>query len=168
MKMKLERELKGLLKSFSFAFRGIKKSIMSERNMRIHVTAAAFLLIFSYFYHFSRVEYALLFLAISSVIATEMMNTAVEAVVDMVSPAYSRAAQVAKDIAAGAVFVSAIFSVGVGLLLYLDFSVMTEIFQFFIANPLLIISLACAVAIGIMFIFKGAPRHSSKVRPKNK
>lgn len=131
--------------------------------MRIHLTVTAFLLLFSYFYHFTRAEYALLLLAISSVIACEMMNTAVEAVVDMVSPTYSKAAQVAKDIAAGAVFVAAIFAVAVGLLLYINLAALAEILDFFRTNPLLIVALLCLVAIGVIFIFKGLPpMHKSR------
>ncbi|MEG0614463.1 MAG: diacylglycerol kinase family protein [Oscillospiraceae bacterium] len=153
--MKIEKELKGLAKSFTFAFRGIKNCVLSERNMRIHLVVTVFLLVFSAFYDFSKIEYILLFLAISSVIACEMMNTAVEAVVDMVSPSYSKHAQVAKDIAAGAVFVSAIFALVVGFFLFYDVKIFVQIFDFFTKNPFLIVALLAAVSIGLIFIFKG-------------
>ena len=153
--MKIDKELKGLAKSFTFAFRGIKKCIISERNMRIHIVITIFTLIFSLFYNFSKTQYILLLLTISSVIATEIMNTAVEAVVDLVSPSYNKLAQIAKDIAAGAVFVSAIFAVAVGLILFFNINKFIEIINFFTSRPILIIVLISAIILGFIFIFKG-------------
>lgn len=151
----VNKELKGLAKSFTYAFRGIRSCILSERNMRIHLTTAFFLLLFSPFYQFTKGEFCLLFLTIGLVISCEMMNTAVEAVVDMVSPSYSRLAQVAKDIAAGAVFVAALASAGVGLILYLDWEAIGRILLFFQETPWLILLLVFFVLMGLLFVFKG-------------
>lgn len=153
--MKIDKELRGLAKSFTFAFRGIKKCIISERNMRIHIVITVFTLIFSLFYNFSKTEYILLLITISSVIASETMNTAVEAVVDLVSPSYNKLAQIVKDIAAGAVFVSAIFAVAIGLILFFDVNKFIEIINFFSLRPLLIIALILSIILGLFFIFKG-------------
>jgi len=87
--------------------------------MRIHVTIGASALVAALLLRFSADELALLFVMITVVLVLEMVNTVVEAAVDLASPAYHPLAKVAKDVAAGAVLVSAIGSVLVGLLLFL-------------------------------------------------
>lgn len=153
--MKIEKELKGLTKSFTFAFRGIRNCILSERNMRIHIVITVFMFLLSLFYNFSRTEYILLLLTISSVIACEMLNTAVEAFVDLAAPSYNKLAQITKDIAAGAVLVSAIIAVAIGIILFWDIDKFAEIISFFNCNPLLLIALLIAAIAGLIFIFKG-------------
>lgn len=154
-KMKIKKELKGLSKSFNFAFRGIKNCIISERNMRIHIVISIFVLFFSSFYDFSKTDYVLLFLAISSVISCEMMNTAVESIVDLTSPSFNKLAQIAKDIAAGAVFVSAFFAAVIGFILFFDINKFIEIFSFFAENIPLLLLFAVCVVFSLIFIFKG-------------
>lgn len=132
--------------------------------MRIHLTVTIFLLFFSPFYHFSKAEYALLFLAIGLVISNELMNTAIEAVVDMVSPSYSKGAEAAKDIAAGAVFISAFFAAIIGIILYLDFDVLKNILRFFISYPVLFLALIVLVVLGMVFIFHRTGSEKSKIK----
>lgn len=107
-----------LLKSFRFAFAGIKVG-MKERNMRIHITCAIIVIIAGIFTHLSAVEWLILILTISLVIGMEMVNTAIENVVDLVSPEYHPLAKVAKDVAAGAVLVFAIASVIIGIIIFI-------------------------------------------------
>lgn len=104
----------------------------------------------------------MLFLAIGLVISSELMNTAVEAVVDMVSPSYSKGAGIAKDIAAGAVFVSAFFAAIIGIMLYLDFAVLKSILEFFLRYPIFIFVLVILIVLGILFIFYGTGTHKIK------
>lgn len=159
--MKLDKELKGLAKSFTFAFRGIRNCINSERNMRIHITITLFMLMFSVFYDFTEAQYAVLILSSGFVIGSEMMNTAIEAVVDMVSPTYSKMAQVAKDIAAGAVFISALSAFCIGVMFYFDIDIFKKIYLFFITEPVFIPILIFLIVTAVFFIFGG-------VRKKNK
>jgi diacylglycerol kinase len=108
---------KCLMKCFRYAFDGIVYSFLSQRNMKIHSVAAAGALIAAWYAGLSPVEIAVLVLAIAGVFTAELFNTAVETVVDMVSPEQHRLAKVAKDVAAGAVLVMAIAAVLVGWLL---------------------------------------------------
>lgn len=132
--------------------------------MRIHLVTTVFLLLFSPFYHFSKAEYALLFLAIGLVISSELMNTAIEAVVDMISPSYSKGAETAKDIAAGAVFVSALSAAVIGIILYLDFAVLKNILEFFLRYPVSILALIVLVVSGIIFIFHRTNSEKPKIK----
>lgn len=156
-RMKIRKDLNGLAKSFSYAFDGIKFCIKNERNMRIHITAAFYVIAFSFFYNFTKAEYCLIFLTISSVIVTEMLNTAVETLVDMVSPHYSGLAKIAKNIAAGAVFVSAIFAAAVGFFLYFQPKVLLNILNF-LKNPFMLLALIISLIISAIFIFSGVKK----------
>lgn len=165
--MKID-ELKGLAKSFTFAVRGVKNCIVSERNMRIHIVVAFFTLLFSLFYHFSKAEMILLILTIAGVISCEMMNTALEAVVDLAEPSYNKIAQVAKDIAAGAVLVSAGAAVVVGVILFWNPIIFCEIYHFFRSHPPFFLLLLLAGAAGLFFIFKGTSfTNRNKFKGKN-
>ena len=167
-KMKIDSELKGLAKSFTFAFRGIRNCILGERNMRIHIVIAIFTFLFSFFYNFSKAEYIVLLLTIALVISCEMMNTAVEAVVDLVTPSYNKIAQIAKDIAAGAVLISALTAIAVGFILFFDLDRLGKIFIFFKSNPQFLILLALLGISGLIFIFKGTSFiNKNKYKGKN-
>lgn len=106
--------------SFSFALRGVYHALTHERNLRIHFASAGYALYFSRYYALSKAEYALLLLSIGFVITCEMVNTAIETTVDLETPSYNSLAKIAKDVAAGAVLVSALTSVGVAFLLFWD------------------------------------------------
>jgi len=108
-----------LSRSFYYAFAGLWWTLKTQRNMRIHVTIGAIALAAALWLRLSTDELALLFVMITVVLVLEMVNTVVEAAVDLASPDYHPLAKVAKDVAAGAVLVSAIGSVLVGLLLFL-------------------------------------------------
>ena len=85
------------LKGFLYAFSGIIHCIKNERNMRFHTVAALYVLIFARFFHFSRGEYILLLLTISSVMVLEAVNTAIEELCDKVSPERDEHIRHAKD-----------------------------------------------------------------------
>lgn len=154
MKKEIDTKLNGLKKSFSYAFRGLESCIQSERNMRIHIVVSFFVLLFAPFYHFSKAEFCLLCLAIGSVICAEMLNTAIEEIVDMIAKSYSGHAKRAKDIAAGGVFVTAFFAAIVGIVLFFDIDVILKIVDFFVMRPAFIIFIPLFLFIGIWFIFK--------------
>lgn len=135
-----------LFQSFSFAFQGIIYALRSERNLRIHGFVALAVVYFSRYYQFTRAEKALLFLSIGLVITCELFNTSIETTVDLESPAYHALAKIAKDVAAGAVLVSSLASVGVGILLFWDWEILKLIFSDVLARwylwvPILAITL---------------------------
>lgn len=110
-----------LLKSFQHAIHGVLSSIRSERNMRIHVLASIVVIACGCFYHIQKQEWLILFLTMGGVIALEMMNTAIEKTVDLVTNEYRELAKQAKDIAAGAVFLFSCIAVIIGCMIFLPY-----------------------------------------------
>jgi len=107
------------LASFSYAFSGIKLALKNEPNLRIHLAIGAIAAGLAYYLKFSRFEWIVLFFTIAFVFILELINTTLEAIVDMVSPRIRAKAKVAKDVSAAAVFVSAALSLIVGGFLFL-------------------------------------------------
>lgn len=114
------RKSKNLIESFNHAVNGIISALKSERNLKIHFTAAVLVIIISLFFDFTRTELLLLIFAIAFVFMAELFNTAIERIVDLVMNDYHPLARLAKDIAAGAVLISAINAIIVGYLLFFD------------------------------------------------
>ena len=109
-----------LPKSFGYAASGILHALLHERNLRIDFAAAAYIWYFSRYYDLGRTECALLVLMMGFVIACELINTAIENTVDLETPVYRSLAKIAKDVAAGAVLVSAFACVAAGWFLFWD------------------------------------------------
>lgn len=104
--------------SFDNAINGIVESVNTERNMLFHVIMAILVLGVSLFMDFTRVELIIVGLTISLVIATELINTSIEVLTDLVTEGkYNELAKKVKDISAGAVLVTAVLSVFVGYLI---------------------------------------------------
>ncbi len=108
-----------LLYSFYYAFRGIITAIKEERNMKIHVSIATLVVILGLLLTLSKIEWFSIIIIISLVISAEIFNTAIETVVNLVSPKYNELAKKAKDLSAGAVLVLAICSVIIGLIIFM-------------------------------------------------
>jgi diacylglycerol kinase len=96
-----------VLKSFRYAIEGLKYAVITQRNMRIHFITALVVLLFSLCLPLSKLETLLLFVSITLVLFAELINTSIEAVVDMVTKEYHPLAKIAKDVAAGAVLLTA-------------------------------------------------------------
>ncbi|MBQ6713854.1 MAG: diacylglycerol kinase family protein [Selenomonadales bacterium] len=107
-----------IMQSFRYAARGIITAYREERQMKVHTAAAVMAVVCGIVADLSRAEWAILALTIAMVITLELVNTAVERVVDMVTEDYHPLAEKAKDIAAGAVLAGAITSVIVGICLF--------------------------------------------------
>ena len=103
---------------FGHAFRGLWYSLRTQRNARVHVTIAILAILLGIVLHISAVEFALIFVAITGVFIAEMFNTVFELCIDLASPDYHPLAKAAKDVAAGAVLLSAMFSVVIGLFVF--------------------------------------------------
>lgn len=110
---------KNLLSSFKFAFNGIFCSFKSERNIKIHILATILVIIMGIGLKISLIEWAIIILAIASVIGSELFNTALEVVVDMFTKDYNEYAKKAKDIAAGAVLIFAISAGIIGFIIFI-------------------------------------------------
>jgi diacylglycerol kinase (ATP) len=107
-----------ILESFNYAFEGVIHVLRTQRNMRIHFLVAAAVLIAAVGFGVQRLELIVLLLSICFVLVAEMINTAVEAAVDVASTSFDPMAKLAKDIAAGAVLISAVNAVAVGYLVF--------------------------------------------------
>lgn len=107
-----------LLDSFTYAMEGIVYALKTQRNMRIHLVAAAVVLSYSFFARITRLELILVILAVTMVIICELINTAIEKTVDIATQEFHPIAKIAKDVAAGAVLVSALCSAVVGYLVF--------------------------------------------------
>lgn len=99
---------RSILWSFNYAIEGLVWTLRTQRNMRVHVTLAILVAIGSLFLGVSRMQLVAVVFAISLVFITELLNTAIEAAVDVATERYDPLAKVAKDVAAGAVLVAAI------------------------------------------------------------
>ncbi|UII54915.1 diacylglycerol kinase family protein [Cytobacillus spongiae] len=109
----------GFLRSFSFAYEGIKTAIKNERNLQIHFIVSVLVIVFGIIYSISMTEWVFICMLIGGVISLELLNSAIERVVDLVTDEYHPLAKQAKDIAAGAVLIYAILSVIVGGIIFI-------------------------------------------------
>lgn len=109
---------RSLLHSFNWAFEGIVYVLRHERNMRIHFGLAVLVLLAALFFSLTRLEIIALLVAISFVLIAEMLNTAIEQIMDMVTDEHDPRAKIAKDVAAGAVLVAATNAVAVAYLVF--------------------------------------------------
>jgi len=107
------------LRSFRYAFTGIKELIADEHNFRIHLFAAILVIICGIIYEVSPLEWILLSIVIGIVISAEIFNSAIEKLADFVSPEHNKIIGKVKDMSAAAVLVLAVVSVIVGLIIFL-------------------------------------------------
>ena len=105
--------------SLRFAFAGVRYALHTQRNIRIHLVIAAAAVVAAFALRISRAEWAIVIALIALIIGLELINTSIEALVDLASPASHPLAKVAKDTAAGAVLVAALGSVAAGLAIFL-------------------------------------------------
>lgn len=104
--------------SFGHAVRGVGAALRSELHLRFHAGATVLVVGLGFYFDLNHVEWALVALAAAGVWSAELLNTAVEALTDLVSPAYHPLAGKAKDVAAGAVLLAAIGAGAVGLIVF--------------------------------------------------
>ena len=114
------RRAPAVLQSFNYAFEGVIHVLRTQRNMRIHFGIAAGVLVLAFIYDVTRLELIALMIAIAFVLIAEMVNTAVEATIDLSTPSFDPLAKIAKDIAAGAVLIAAVNAIAVGYLVLAD------------------------------------------------
>ena len=108
-----------LINSFKYAFQGLKYAFIYEQNLTVHVLATILVVIFGFLYKISVLEWLVLFLIIGLVIATELINTSIEATIDLITDEINPVAKVAKDTAAAAVLVFGFTALFVGALIFI-------------------------------------------------
>lgn len=113
-------KVKKLVDSFNYAIEGIIYSIRTQRNMKIHMLTTLLVLTATFFYDLSKIELLIITITITLVIVAEMINTAVECAIDATTNFYHPLAKIAKNVAAGAVLVTAINSILVAYVIFWD------------------------------------------------
>ncbi|RLD43421.1 MAG: diacylglycerol kinase family protein [Bacteroidetes bacterium] len=111
--------LKDRIKSFGYAFKGIVHALQNEHNLMIHFTLAIAAIAFGFWLNINQTEWLFVIVAIGFVLVSELFNSAIEVLVDLVSPERNPKAGLIKDIAAGAVLISAITAAIIGLFIFI-------------------------------------------------
>lgn len=156
---------KKLFMSFTYAFKGIFRTIANERNLRIHLTCVIYMvsiLLSTDWFTLSRTDWAVLMLACSGVIGGEIVNTAIENAVNLASEEYTQYGKIAKDAAAGAVLVSAVFAVIVGFIILYQPEAFKAMYEYFAGNLLMLGVLVLSIIPATLFIFFGIPIKKGK------
>jgi diacylglycerol kinase len=111
--------MKRLIRSFGFAFKGLQYATASQLNFRIHLVASIVVIGLGFALQISVDEWQWIMLSITLVLVTELLNTAIETLTDLVSPTYNIKAGHVKDVSAGAVVVAAVFAFITGLIIFI-------------------------------------------------
>lgn len=154
-----------LFKGFFYAFRGIASTIKTERNMRIHITCIAYMLgflLFGNWFVLSRGDWCAILIASALVLSGEVVNTAIENTVDMVTKEYNEFAKKAKDAASGAVLINAIFAVIIGLVVLLQPEAFKQMYFYFKEHISMLVLLVLSIIPATLFIFLGVPGSNKK------
>ena len=150
--------MKNLIKSFGYAFSGIGYCICNERNMRIHLCFAAYMIGFLTvhdFFQVTRAEFAVLMGLCALVMALEAVNTAVEQAVDLSTKERNELAKISKDAAAGAVLIAAIGSVVAGIAILYQPDAFVKLFEYYRANIPVFIGFVISFIASLVFVFAG-------------
>ncbi len=162
----MNKRIRSVLKSFYCALRGIAFCLRHERHLRIHLVATAYVLYFASFYGFTPAEYAVLILTCVVVIALELINTAIEVVIDKVSPRFNIFAMMGKDVAAGAVLFGAIGAIAIGITMLWDIAVFVKIWEYFTSDFIKPSILLVSIVASIIFIATTKKRRVGSQRNK--
>lgn len=109
---------KSLLSSFKYAFEGVWHALKNNRNLRVDFVVALIVIVLSIIFHVNSYEKGILGITILIVICSEMINTSLEEMVNLITQEHRKEAKVAKDVAAGMVLVAAIGSVIIGIFIF--------------------------------------------------
>ena len=145
------------------AGRGVWFCIRHERNFRVHMAVAAYVLLLAPYFSLSRGEWAALLAVVALVLAAEAVNTAVEQVVNLASPRRRTRARVAKDAAAGAVLLCAAGALAAGLFLFLRPEAFAAMQADFLRCPWKPALLAASLPLAVWFVICGG---RTRRRPK--
>lgn len=150
--------MRSLLKSFVYAFRGITYCIVHERNMRIHLCFTVYMFGFLTvhdFFEVSKTQFAVLFAVCAAVISLEAVNTAIEKAVDLETEKFNSLAKISKDAAAGAVLISAIGAVAVGISILWQPEAFVKMFEFYRENIPVLAGFIASLVAALIFVFAG-------------
>jgi diacylglycerol kinase (ATP) len=113
------QQMKKLIRSFGYAFKGVAYATTTQLNFRIHLGATIIAILLGFELHISVSEWQWIAVSITLVLVTELFNTMIEALVDLVSPGFNETAGRVKDMSAGTVIISALFALLTGIIIFL-------------------------------------------------
>lgn len=151
--MKINKEIRKLSQSFQYAIRGLRLCARHERNFRIHITAACYVTVCALIVQLPITQYAVLCLCFALMMCAELLNTAIERWCDMDSGGYNVHVRDAKDIAAAAVFVCAVFCVIIGLLFFGSQGRLWKLLAFFLLHQSAFLLLILSIPLSLAFVF---------------
>ena len=111
--------ISALIKSFGYAFNGLEYALRHNQNLRIHFVAAVVVIFSGFFFRLSEVEFGIIGVMIVLSISSELINTSIEQMVDLITNEHKKEAKIAKDVGAAMVFFTAFSSTIVGILIFL-------------------------------------------------
>ena len=139
-----------MCKSFRYAFAGITYALRHERNLRVHLCVLVYVLFFAWFGQVPSTQIPILFVCFGIVLSAELTNTAIERICDLVHPEEHPLVKIIKDVAAGAVLISAIMAAGAGLWIFLSPAVLFTVISKFLESPYIPILLAISVIFSVI------------------
>lgn len=160
--------MKKQLLSFKFALCGVWNTIKNESHMRFHITAAFYVVLFSLFYNFSAVQWAILIILMGLVMALEVLNTCIEELCDLYTDRYEPLVKLIKDGAAGAVLVMSAAAAVVAVIFFWNIDIISSIITFFAANIPLLILLVLSAVLAVLFVILGPVGIKNAVTGVNK
>jgi undecaprenol kinase len=110
-------DIKKFLKSFTYAFDGIKLAVNVDQNVRIHMIVGLFVVTVSVIVQVTKIEFIFILFSIFFVLITEMVNTAIEEMTNLIVKEHRMEAKIAKDVAAASVLLAALFAIIVGIII---------------------------------------------------
>ncbi len=152
----------GFFRSFYYAGRGLWFCLRHERNFRIHLVVAAYVLVLAPYFSLTRGEWAALLGVIGLVTAAEAVNTAVEQAVNLAAPQRRMRARVAKDAAAGAVLLCAFAAAGAGFVLFARWEIWLAVFADFGTHVWKPVLLILSLPLALWFILSGGRKNGVK------
>lgn len=159
------KELKKFLKGFTFAYQGIVTALKTECNMRVHFACMAYMYFFLFafdFFKISRTGFAAIFIANGLVVGGELINTAIEAAVDLHGKEHTPLGKIAKDTAAGAVLVFAVAAVACGIAVMYQPTAFKLLFNYFGTHIFALILFVISLALSVLFILFGFGKKEKK------
>jgi undecaprenol kinase len=106
------------INSFKYSFDGLKYAYTHEQSMVVHIIITIFVIIAGVYFKISYMEWLLVLFLIGMIISMELMNTSIEATIDLVCPKYHPLAKIAKDTASASVFVLSVVAAAIGLIVF--------------------------------------------------
>ena len=110
--------MKKLIQSFGYAFKGVAYAAVTQLNFRIHMFATVLAVLFGFYLHIAANEWLWIGVCITLVLVTEIFNTMIETLTDIISPGYNEKAGRVKDMSAGAVVIAALFALITAVIIY--------------------------------------------------